>query len=419
MRSIPTRARQTAPVSPAQLDRIVEPKSGEEFLAQDWERRPLVVTRDEAGRFDDLLSVADVERLVCSSGIRYPAFRLVKEGEPIPLSTYTVDVPWTPRPFTGTANVQRVAEEFEAGATIVLQGLHHHWPPLAEFSRGLEAALGLPVQANSYYTPRGSQGLAVHHDTHDVFVLQVAGEKRWLVYEPALELPLRDQKYSHDRHGGPGDPIHDLVLRAGDVLYLPRGWLHEALTSETDSLHITVGINVYTWIEALRAAVEACADELEVRRAVPENGESSVDLLALLAERLDPNEVLQRKRRRFVRTRRPLLGGQLRQVRALGELDSTTEVERRPTVIADLEESDGEITLAYEGKRVTFPGQATEAVEFCFEAEEPFTAADLASDLDEPGRLVLIRRLVREGFLQLTGPAHDGAGRRSGVDGRA
>jgi lysine-specific demethylase/histidyl-hydroxylase NO66 len=416
MRSIPTRDRQTAPASPAQLDRIVEPKSGEDFLAEDWEQRPLVVTRAEPGRFDDLLSVADVERLVCSSGIRYPAFRLVKEGAPVPLSTYTVDVPWTPRPFTGTADVQRVAEEFEAGATIVLQGLHHHWPPLADLCRGLEGALGHPVQANAYYTPRGSQGLAVHHDTHDVFVLQVGGEKRWLVYEPAVELPLRDQKYNRDRHGGPGEPVHDLVLRGGNVLYLPRGWLHEALTSDTDSLHITVGINVYTWIEALRGAVEACADELGVRRAVTEDGEPQVDLLAILAERLDPEQIQRRKRRRFVRTRRPLLGGQLRQVRALGELDATTEVERRPTVIADLEESGGEATLAFEGKRVTFPPQATEAVLSCFEAEGPFTAAGLAGDLDEPSRLVLIRRLVREGFVQLTGPARDGAGRRTGAD---
>jgi hypothetical protein len=418
MRSTPTRARQTAPAS-SQLDRIVEPKNGEEFLAEDWEQRPLVVRRDEPGRFDDLLAVADVERLVCSSGIRYPAFRLVKEGEQIPLSAYTVDVPWTPRPFTGTADVQRVAEEFETGATIVLQALHHHWPPLAEFCRGLEGALGHPVQANSYYTPRGSQGLAVHHDTHDVFVLQVAGEKRWLVYEPAFELPLRDQKYNHDRDGGPGEPVHDLVLRAGNVLYLPRGWLHEALTSDTDSLHITVGINVYTWIEALRAAVDACADEVEVRRAVADDGEPSANLLALLGERLDPDQVRRRKRRRFVRTRRPLLGEQLRQVRALGELDSTTEVERRPTVIADLQESAGEVTLAYEGKQVTFPAQATEAVLSCFEAEVPLTAADLAGDLDETGRLVLIRRLVREGFLQLTAPTRDGAERRNVADEQA
>jgi Cupin superfamily protein len=420
MRSTPTRARRTAPARAAELDRIVEPQSADEFLAEYWERRPLVVQRAEDGRFDDLLSLADVERLVCSSGIRYPAFRLVKEGAQIPLSTYTVDIPWSPRPFSATADVQRVVEEFEAGATIVLQGLHHHWPPLAEFCRGLEASLGHPVQANSYYTPRGSQGLAVHHDTHDVFVLQIAGEKRWLVYEPVFELPLRDQKYKRERHGEPGPPLHDLVLRSGDVLYLPRGWLHEALTSETDSLHITAGINVYTWVDAVRAAVDSCAEDVEFRRAVSEDGEPEADLLARLAERLDPYEVRGRMRRRFVRTRRSLLGDQIQQVRALDHLDARTEVERRATVVADAEEDgEGGVTLVYEGKRVTFPSQASEPVLYCLEANGTFTPDELPGDLDEPGRLVLVRRLVREGFLRITGPAPDGRASRTAVDERA
>jgi ribosomal protein L16 Arg81 hydroxylase len=419
MRSIPA-GRQTAPASSVELHRIVEPRSGEEFLAEDWERRPLVVQGREERRFDDLLSVQDVERLVCSSGIRYPAFRLVKEGEQIPVSAYTVDIPWSPRGFTETADVERVAAAFEGGATIVLQGLHLHWPPLARFCRGLEATLGHPVQANSYYTPRGSQGLAVHHDTHDVFVLQISGEKRWLVYEPAFELPLRDQKYKREVHGEPGSPLHDLVLRAGDVLYLPRGWLHEALTSDTDSLHITVGVNVYTWIDAVRAAVESCADDVEFRRAVADDGETEADLLARLAERLEPEYVARRKRRRFVRTRRSVLGDQIRQVRALDDLDADTVIERRSTVVADLEpDGDGGVTLAYEGKRVSFPPQAVEAVTFCAEAEGQFTPGDFPGDLDEPSCLVVVRRLVREGFLRLTAADPDGRAPRSAADGPA
>ena len=35
-----------------------------------------------------------------------------------------------------------------------------------------------------------------------------------------------------------------------------------------------------------------------------------------------------------------------------------------------------------------------------FETEEPFRAADLPGELDDEGRLVLVRRLVREGFLR-------------------
>ena len=176
------------------MRRAVEPVDLEDFRREHWERRPLAVPRDEEGRFDDLLSARDVERLVTETAIRQPAFRLVKAGE-LP-TDYTTDLSWRPVPFSGTVRVDRVLEEFQNGATIVLQALHHTWLPLARYCRALEAERGHPVQATADYTPRGSQGLPVHHDTHEVVSLQVAGHKRWLVYDPVLELPLKHQRYA-------------------------------------------------------------------------------------------------------------------------------------------------------------------------------------------------------------------------------
>jgi ribosomal protein L16 Arg81 hydroxylase len=415
-RSTRTPARLTPPAEQTELERIVAPTSADEFLVEFWERQPLAVSRNEEGRFDDLLSQENVERLVCDTGLRYPAFRLVKAGEQIALGDYTTDVPWSPQPFSRTADVHRVLAAFEAGASIVLQGLHYNWKPLAEFCRGLEAALGHPVQANAYYTPRGSQGLPVHHDTHDVFVLQVAGHKRWLVYDPVFELPLRTQRYKAEL-GAPGDPVHDLTLAAGDVLYLPRGWMHEALTSDADSLHITVGVNVYSWIDAVRAAVDSCADDIDFRRSVPADGEQPVDLLERVRERLAAESVSRRMRSRLVRSRRPILGGQLGQIRALDDLAADTELTRRPTVIADLERGGDGTALVFEGKRISFPAQADEAVAFAAATEGVFRAADMPGDLDEPGRLVLVRRLVREGFLLVNATPPGASGGRTGADG--
>ena len=113
--------------------------------------------------------MVDVERLLTSGGLRFPGFRLAKAGAKLDVADYTKDLSWRPQPFSGSADVQRVLAEFEDGATIVLQGLHLNWQPLAEFCRSLESELGHPAQANAYFTPRSAQGLPVHHDTHDVF----------------------------------------------------------------------------------------------------------------------------------------------------------------------------------------------------------------------------------------------------------
>jgi hypothetical protein len=396
-RTSPTRTpTRRTPASDASLLRAIEPVAPEQFLAEHWERRPLHVGRREPARFDDLLSLRDAERLVTEPGLRFPAFRLVRAGEKLRESDYTEDVSWRPVAFTGTARVPRVVAEFEAGATIVLQGLHLNWTPLARYARGLEARLGHPAQANAYYTPRHSQGLPVHHDTHDVFVLQVSGSKRWLVYEPVVELPLKDQRYRAE-DGGPGDVVLDVTLHAGDTLYLPRGWLHEALTSDEDSLHLTVGVNVYPWIEAVRAAVDRCAADVGFRRSVDSDGGS---LLERLEEELDPERVERAARERFVRTRRPILDGQLRQLSALDNLSAGTVVERRETVIADLDVEE-DVRLSFEGKQLVLPAQTEPEVAFAVETESPFRASDLPGRLGEPGRLILIRRLVREGFLRI------------------
>src|SRR6266850_243707 len=177
------------------LRRCIEPVEEREFLADYWERRPLVVPRDEPGRYDDLLTAEEVEGLLESGGLRFPAFRLVRADVKLKPADYLVDVSWRPVPFSEMADVAKVAAEFDRGSTMVLQGLHHWWPALATYCRSLESSLGHPSQCNAYYSPRSAQGLPVHHDTHDVFCLQVSGEKRWLVYEPAWELPLKDQRY--------------------------------------------------------------------------------------------------------------------------------------------------------------------------------------------------------------------------------
>ena len=395
-----TAATLTPSQPPSALEQTLAPVALETFRSEHWERKPLRVARAESGRFDGIISTADVERLVCTTGIRAPAVRLVRDGGQIPLRTYTEDVPWRPGSFSERAIVSRVAQEFERGATIIIQGLNLHWHPTALYCRELERVFGCPVQANAYYTPASAQGFAVHHDTHDVFVLQVSGRKRWRVYEPVLELPLKTQRWSAEL-GEVGEPIEDFVLEPGDTLYLPRGWPHEAATSDEESLHITVGLHLQTRLDALRAALESCAEDIEFRRSAGRDGVLPADLLDRLAERLEPTQVAQRMRHGFVSSRRPILDGQLSQVRALEQLTRHDRLLRRPTVIGELMPNDAGVVLLFEQRELVFPAKASAAVKAIHDADEPFSAAELPGPLDEAGRLVLVRRLVREGYLQL------------------
>ena len=137
-----------------------------------------------------------------------------------------------------------------AAARLVLQGLHRTWPPLVDFATDLASDLGHPVQVNAYITPPENRGFAAHYDVHDVFVLQVAGHKRWHVHEPVVLNPLPDQPWQQHRAAvaarAAEQPLIDVVLEPGDALYLPRGYLHSADALGEVSIHLTVGVHPVT-----------------------------------------------------------------------------------------------------------------------------------------------------------------------------
>ena len=184
------------------------------------------------------------------------------------------------------------------------------------------------------------------------------------------------------------------MLAAGDTLYLPRGWPHHAQTSGEQSLHVTTGLQPPRRVDALHAALDACAaQDVELRRALDAGGALPADLLARVAPFLEPAAVADRARRAFVDDRRPLREDALH---AHDPVAAEDPVQRRDTVIADLEGT----ALRFEGRAVRFPAHTSQALTAAYAAEGPFTAASLPGPLDQAGRLELVRRLLQEGFLR-------------------
>lgn len=391
------------------LERLLAPVTPAAFLEEYWERRPLILQRSEPAYYQDLLTAADVDRLVTTSDMTYPEFRLVRNGEPLPLPDYTKTTSANGGVSRRVADPDRIVAEYQGGATVILQGLHRRWPPLASLCRSLEAALSHPTQTNIYITPPGSQGFAPHYDTHDVFVLQVDGSKHWRIYDSPVPLPHPSQPFKEQ--GSPaGELITELDVAAGDLLYLPRGFIHEALTSDQRSIHITLGVTGLTWLELLREAAAECREDLRFRRLLPAGfagseagrAEMAAELSRLAAELQRPEvaaRAVDRVLDRFINTRRPIGADRLFTAEALDRVDLHTRVRRRREVLFRLRTGPERVALSFHGKQVALPAYAAAAVTFCTR-EEPFCAAELPPDLDAPGRLVLVRRLLREGFLE-------------------
>jgi bifunctional lysine-specific demethylase and histidyl-hydroxylase NO66 len=382
------------------------------FVRDHWATPPLPRRGAGPEGFDDLLSLDGVDRFLSTSP-RTPAFRLVKDGQPLPPAAYTKSGRIGSQPLADLADAGKVYDHFHAGATIVLQGLHRWWPPLTAFCRDLELFLTHPVQVNAYLTPPASRGLGVHHDTHDVFVLQVHGRKLWQVWDAAVPFPLPHQRKLPPGAEAPaGPPLVDAELAPGDCLYVPRGFRHAARTAQTASLHLTVGISTRNWNEILREVVELATEEAWFREGLPLGfADDPAALASSLAERVaelrrfldkvDLDRVAGRTARRFWAGRAPLLAGQLQQLLALDQLDDATVVRRRSGVVCRLEVSGDRLTVLLGDRELAMPARLEPAMRRLLAAGS-FAVADLAGLLDAPSRLVLVRRLVREGLLEVT-----------------
>lgn len=383
------------------------------FLDRCWARAPLHRPGADPAGFDDLFSLDDVDRFVASSAPRLPAFRLVKDGTPLDTSRYTRTARVGGQAVAGMGDPGRIFEEFRAGATLVFQGLHRSCAPLTAFCRDLELELSHAVQANAYVTPAGARGLGVHYDTHDVFVLQLAGTKAWSIHEPVLVDPLPSQPWKGTAADA-GEPILTVELRAGDCLYVPRGFLHSARAQDDLSAHLTIGVVTTTWDDVVRTVLAGIAEEPEFRGALPA-GYATADLAPLAAgveealarlrkwlDGVDAEAVAAAQARRFLGGRPPILAGQLHQLRALDALDDGAVLRRREGSVCLLVRESDALAVVTGDRELRMPVALEPAMRRIagLGPGRSFRLGDLGDLMDGPSRLVLGRRLVAEGLLE-------------------
>ncbi|MEV8377209.1 cupin domain-containing protein [Kribbella sp. NPDC056861] len=381
----------------------------DEFGRSYWGARALL---SHGGDYSDLFSLQDADELLSRRGLRTPFLRLAKNGTVVNDSQ-----------FTGPAGVgaeindqvrdDKVAALFASGHTVVLQALHRTWPALVDFATQLSTDAGHPVQINAYITPAESQGFSAHYDVHDVFVLQVAGEKHWTVHEPVHADPLRNQPWTdHSKAVAAAArdraPVIDEVLRPGDALYVPRGFLHSAKALGGVSAHLTVGMHTLTRYLLVQELAALAADEPSLRAALPlgfDPGDPSQlatvldDVASLLIKRIEqttPDALAPRLRRRTWSGNRPAPLPPLAHAAAIAGLTAGTTVRLRPGLRFHLVEGDP-VRLQLADRTISLP-KATSAALSVLCSGATVTVGDLP-DLDEADQLVLVRRLLTEAVL--------------------
>ncbi|XP_069800607.1 ribosomal oxygenase 2 [Dendropsophus ebraccatus] len=255
--------------SPQSLfESFIAPMTRGEFFSCYWEKKPLLIQRSDPDiktYYQSLFPLTDLKP-ACAEGIYYGRdvnLCKCKNGKKVLL------------PRRGKAPYLEILKDFRsARATIQFHQPQRFNDNLWQIMEKLECFFGALVGCNVYITPSGSQGLPPHHDDVEVFILQVEGEKHWRLYEPIIQLA---RGYDVSPADKVTTPTHDILLKEGDMLYFPRGTVHQADTpaDTPHSTHVTISTYQNTsWVDYLQDLMpallqDAAKENVDLRRGVP------------------------------------------------------------------------------------------------------------------------------------------------------
>jgi bifunctional lysine-specific demethylase and histidyl-hydroxylase NO66 len=307
----------------------------------------------------------------------------------------------------------KVLKEFASGATLVLQGVHRTWAPVRTFAEELSAQLGHPVQVNAYVTPPQNTGFAPHYDVHDVFVLQFAGRKRWLIHEPVWPAPLRDQGWQQRKSAvdarASEAPLIDCVLEAGGVLYLPRGYIHSATSLDQISGHLTIGVHPVTRRMLADQILSGLSDDVELRRSLPMgvdlSNEDSIeaDLATTIAalhaaiDRFDRTAVTRAIGQHLSALSRPSAIRPFEQIAASKKLTPSDRVRLRPGLRLTVRVDGEHVVVSLPDREIRLPASQAEAARLATSGSD-ISAGELHG-IDSSAGVDLLAQLLRNGVV--------------------
>jgi ribosomal protein L16 Arg81 hydroxylase len=391
----------TRSVTPSQfldnltLRSLIAPISEEEFRTQYWEQKPMIVHRGDENYYGDLFTLDDFDSAI----MRNPSYVKMANAEKTEKNvSYRADK---------VKGLEGVLADMRDGSTIILDQLHNFEPKLGLLCRSLEPELGHRFQTNLYLTPPNGKGFKPHWDNHDVFILQVLGFKHWHIEKTRRALPAKDETMGQDGRELRGE-LTSFTLRQGDMVYIPRGFIHAAECGNEPSLHITLGVGAFFLEELLNAAVKAAVKRNENLRSTLPIGflrGSREDLvkiaMAAFKEVADEDflgSVVDQYRDELV-ARFPLdVSGHLREFFRPRPLTLDDIVGPRRGIVYRLQPVEDSVRVLFGSRTITFPGFLRDSLDFALKTSA-YAIRDIAGELLDQEKPIFIERLMQEGLV--------------------
>jgi Cupin superfamily protein len=239
----------------------ISPLEVEEFLICVWDR-DFFHGEGEAQRYEHLFPWHALNDALTLQRHAPPRIKMVKAGKLLDPWTYLIK-----EMGTGRVRAEEVRKYLRDGATLILNCVEEIYSPLADLVKSFEETLRIRVNVNLYAGWKAACGFDTHFDVQENLVLQLYGRKRWRVWRPTRDSPLKPDVVEASK---PTDqPVWDGVLESGSFIYIPRGWWHVAEPMNEPCMHLTFTINANTGHDFLAWIVKRSRQSPVVRRTLP------------------------------------------------------------------------------------------------------------------------------------------------------
>ncbi len=388
------------------FQRIIAPYSLEEFFEKFHEKDMLHISRNDKNYYNNILTSREISAFLDRQDIFYPSLRLVKEGKEIPSSQYTKNaVPIGHHKKDGIIHTEKAFALFNQGSTLVIQAGQRYFDNVSKCCMNLSQKFNSPVQANLYITPNKSQGFNPHWDTHDVFVLQISGTKTWNLYGFEKELPTKNQSFISK--GYDKKPLQTLQLTPGDFLYVPRGYVHDAMADDGISAHITIGILSFTWTRFFSEVFPQLENFKEFREAVPfwkddldEIIKQKTAALKNVLGELDFSMGVERLNAQYQKTQPQPVNNYFQSLLDINEFSEQTVFALNESVIYSTSKDNDHLRIRFFEKTISLPLSAETLMNSIFKQKQ-FTLAQLPQTITTENKKNVLKLLLREGLVHI------------------
>lgn len=256
---------------------LLDPMPPEKFFGDYCRRRPLHIPGD-AAKFASVMNWEEMNRLLGMGIWTARSLQLSLDRQRIPPAAYCRNAVDRNQMQVLQPDAEKVVDFLKRGASLLLNEIETLHPGVRAVLETIEAAHGGRGNANLYCSWKQRQAFDSHYDRHEVYALQIVGEKTWRIYEGRAETPIEHPAFKnvpqaeYDRMKGA--VAQELVMRPGDLLYLPRGQFHDALASSDVSVHVTFSCSEPIGLEWLTRLWELAVRDPLFRADLPQSAGS-------------------------------------------------------------------------------------------------------------------------------------------------